>query len=382
MKNNKSGWRKKPLSWITALATMATFVMLPGCNSSNADVPEGASASPRPVKVMTVTGSDSMEYRSFPGIVKADREIDLAFRVGGPLIEYDLKIGATVKKGEIIARIDPRDFEVRVRKLSAELKAAEARLTDAEKDYERQKNLLDENAASQSQYDKTQMLVDTTRAGIESLKADLAAARNALADTRLAAPFDGVVNRKLTENHETVSPGMPVVSLLDVSSLEVATAVPEDIIIRGTDFKQISVVLDAHTGVTIDATLKEIGRQISNTNQSYPLTVVLNVPAGLSVEPGMAATVKMRIPSETAGNEGLSLPTAAVFADADGQSCVWRLTDEMKTKKVFVETGNLKGDAVLITSGLSIGDQVVSAGARFLVEGQTVRVLESSGGAS
>jgi multidrug efflux pump subunit AcrA (membrane-fusion protein) len=96
----------------------------------------------------------------------------------------------------------------------------------------------------------------------------------------------------------------------------------------------------------------------------------------------MAATVKMRIPSETAGNEGLSLPTAAVFADADGQSCVWRLTDEMKTKKVFVETGNLKGDAVLITSGLSIGDQVVSAGARFLVEGQTVRVLESSGGAS
>ena len=125
------------------------------------------------------------------------------------------------KKGEILARIDPRDFEIRIKKLSAELKAAEARLADAEKDYARQKNLLKESAASQSQYDKTQMLVETTRAGIDSLKADLAAARNALNDTRLAAPFDGVVNRKFTENHESINPGVPVVSLLDISKVEV-----------------------------------------------------------------------------------------------------------------------------------------------------------------
>jgi RND family efflux transporter MFP subunit len=226
------------------------------------------------------------------------------------------------------------------------------------------------------------MLVETTRAGIESLKADLAAARNGLADTLLAAPFDGVVNRKYTENHETVSPGMPVVSLLDVSRLEVATAVPENILIRESDFKQIRVTLDAHPGLKMNATLKEVGRQTSNTNQSYPLTVLLQVPDGLSVEAGMAATVHLAIQSEGPGTVALSLPTAAVFADADGRSCVWRLTDDMKTEKVPVETGTLKGDAIVILSGVSPGDQVVSAGARFLVEGQTVRILDSSRGTS
>jgi RND family efflux transporter MFP subunit len=223
------------------------------------------------------------------------------------------------------------------------------------------------------------MLVETTRADIESLKADLAAAENALVDTRLTAPFNGVVNRKYTENHETVSPGMPVVSLLDVSSLEAATAVPEDMVIRASDFKQILVTLDAHPGLKITGTLKEIGRQTGNTNQSYPLTAVLDVPEGLSVEPGMAATVHLSIFSGTSENEGMSLPTAAVFADAEGRSSVWRLTESMKTEKVPVKTGALKGDDIQILSGVSPGDRVISAGARFLVEGQTVRVLDGNG---
>lgn len=368
------------VSFSTA-AVLTTLGFLAGCGSSSANgAPEGV-VQGRPVKVMTVTGGDPRENRAFPGIVKADREIDLAFRVGGPLIEYDLNIGQKVQKGQTLARIDPRDFEIRVQKLSAEYKAAEARLADAERDFERQKNLLKESAASQSQYDKTQMLVETTRAGIDSLKADLAAAKNALADTRLTAPFDGVLNHKFTENHETVAPGAPVVSLLDVSAIEVATAVPEDIVIREADIVEIYATLDAHPDRNISASLKETGRQTDNANQSYPMTVTLQVPKTITVAPGMAASVHLVLRNPHGGGDGIYLPTAAVFSDTNGVTCVWRVEpDTLDTEKVKVETGALRGDEILVTSGIEAGDRVVSAGARFLVEGQKIRILNESGG--
>ena len=335
----------------------------------------------RPVKTMVVKAADANETRSFPGIVKAAREINLAFRVGGPLIQYDLKTGEHVKKGETIARIDPRDYMITIRKLTAELKAAEVKLAETEKDFQRQKNLLKENASSQVQYDNTRMILDSSRAGIESLKTDLAAAKNALADTRLTAPFDGVINHKFTENHETVSPGIPVVSLLDMSSIEVATVIPEDVVIRESDFIEISVSLDTFAGRHFSAHLKEIGRQSDMANQSYPLAAFLDIPEGISIAPGMAATVHIILQNTDRQDKGFHLPTTAVFADADGVSCVWRVNmDTLNTEKVKVKTGALKGGNILIRSGLTAGEHVVSAGARFLLEGQQIRILDHIGG--
>lgn len=369
------------LVMLSTAAVFSALSFLAGCSSSNANGMQEDIVQGRPVKVIMITGTETTETRTFPGIVKADREIDLAFRVGGPLIEYDMDIGEQVQKGEVLARIDPRDFEVRIKKLSAELKAAGARLADAERNFERQKNLLQESAASQSQYDKTLMLVETTRAGIESLTADLAAAKNAMADTRLTAPFDGVVNRKFAENHETVAPGVPVVSLLDVSAIEVATTVPEDILIREADVAEIYATLDALPDRKIAASLKEIGRQTDSANQSYPMAVVLQAPKTVTVTPGMAASVYLVLRDPDQVDGGVYLPTTAVFADANGDTCIWRVKpDAPDTEKVTVETGALRGDEILVTSGLDAGDQVVSAGARFLVEGQKIRIIEGRTG--
>ena len=364
---------------LTVASILVALVFLSGCNNSNSDGSSEDIVQGRPVKVIAVEGSNFEENRAFPGIVKAEREIDLAFRVGGPLIEYDLNIGKQVQKGEILARIDPRDFEVRIEKLSAELKAAEVRLADAEKDFKRQRNLLEESAASQSQYDKTQMLVKTTRAGIESLKADLSAAKNALGDTRLIAPFDGVVNRKFVENHENIESGVPVVSLLDISKIEVFTSIPDDIVIRESDFMDIYAILDAYPGRKISASLKEIGRQTDNANQSYPLTVILDTPEALTITPGMAATVHIVLGTPDKKIDGVYLPASAVFSDGKGDSCVWRVKlGSPDIEKVRVKAGELKDDEIHVISDLRTGDLVVSAGARFLVEGQKIRILDKN----
>ena len=364
-------------------AVMSFNAVLSGCSGSGANGTQSEIVQGRPVKVMEVTAADSREVRSFPGVVKAVRDIDLAFRVGGPLVSYDINVGQQVKKGDVIARIDPRDFDLRVRKLTADLKAARARLADAEKNFERQKNLLVESAASQSQYDKTKLLMETTRAGIESLMTDLAGAKNALADTRLTAPFDGVINRKYTENHETVAPGIPVISLLDVSAIEVSTAVPEDIVIQKSGFSEVYCSLDAYPDRKLDATLKEIGRQTDSANQSYPMRVTLDVPENMSIDPGMAAMVYLVMRNGGMADDGFYLPTAAVFADTDGGSCVWRIDPlSLQTKKVRVKTGELKGDRILVVSGLAPGDRLITAGARFLMEGQKIRILNKKEGAA
>lgn len=384
----------------------------------------------RPVKVVDLSEYTLKETRSFPGLVNAARETNLAFRVGGPLVAFDVRIGRHVKMGDTIARIDSRDFEINVMRLSAaldealanlkamktgarkediarleaELIAAQSRLRDARKDVTRQKSLLAGRAVSQIRYDNAITAFDTAQANVEvlnqeiikaksgarieaieaaearisRLSTDLKAAQNALDDTQLKAPFDGYVSRRHVENFENVKSGSPIVSFLDVSSVEVDSAVPEDLIIRRSLISDIYCMLDAYPQQRFAATVKEIGRKTDSANQSYPLTVVLDIPDGLVVEPGMAATLHVSLKNPTEKQNGFILPAGAVFADPQGHSCVWRVDAEnMKVVRTPVTTGRLNDDSIHILTGLDAGDRVVTAGARFLHDGQQIRILEN-----
>ncbi len=386
----------------------------------------------RPVKTISLSETTFMETRSFPGLVNAARETNLAFRVSGPLVAFDVRIGRHVDAGDVLARIDPRDFEINrtrleaalgearaslkamrtgargedIARLEAQISAARARLKNAETDFARWENLLADKAISQSRYDGAKVALDTARANVEvlvqemnkarsgarredieaaearirRLAADVKAAEHALEDTKLKAPFSGYVSRRFVENYENIRAGAPVVAFLDVSTVEVHTAVPEDLLIRRASIEKIYCTLDAYPGQRFDAKVKEIGRKTDNANQSYPLVVILDIPEGLIVEPGMAAALQVSLKSPTHQESGFVLPAGAVFADADGRSCVWRVDAEnMQVGKRPVTTGQLSGNTIQILSGLDAGDRVVTAGARFLREGQKVRILPKTG---
>ena len=387
----------------------------------------------RPVKIMALSGASEKEMRTFTGVVQAVREVSLAFRVGGPLVEMDVNIGQHVNQGDIIARIDARDFEINRMRLTAALKEAqaglnamkagaraediaslEARLTaaevsmqDAKANYRRQKKLLEKNVTTQAAYDSAQAAFDTAKAncnvaeqelkkartgarsedvqaaeaGIKRIKTDLQAAGNALNDTRLKAPFDGYIGSKHVENFENVKAGDPIVTLLDASSVEVRSAIPEDVIIRRNDIASITCALDAYQGQTFPAVVKELGRKTEHANQSYPLTVSLSTDEAIIAQPGMAASLILELNKNNSVGAGFPVPSSAVFADPQGQSCVWRLDRKtMRVAKVPVTIGDLFQDTVQLTSGLSADDQIVIAGARFLSDNQEVRVLNSKKG--
>jgi multidrug efflux pump subunit AcrA (membrane-fusion protein) len=387
----------------------------------------------RPVKVIQLAAATRTETRSFPGLVQAARETQLAFRVSGPLVAMKAQIGQRVAKGEVIAQIDPRDFEIQAQRLSAaideatatlramkkgaraediarleaQLSSARTGLANAQRDYVRQEKLLAAGAVARLRFDNAEGARDAARANVEGLvqelkkarsgsrledvqaaeariqrlRVDLKAARNALADTALKAPFSGIVSRKLVENFENVRAGAPIISFLDLSSVEVHSALPEDIVIRRDKIAEIACTLTAYPGRRFEATLRELGRKTDSANQSYPLTVVLHVPEGTTVEPGMAANLTITLAHRQQQAEGYLLPAGALFGEAGGDSCVWRLDPKtMTVVKTPVTIGALSGDRVQIRSGLDALDQVVTAGARFLREGQEVRIYKGSNG--
>ena len=291
--------------------------------------------------------------------------------------------------------------------LEARLTAAQVQLKDAKANYLRQKELLENSVTTQAAYDSAQAAYDTAQAnlnmaeqelkkarsgariediqaaeaGIKRIKADLRAAENALADTRLKAPFDGYIGSKHVENFENVKAGDPIVTLLDASSVEVGSAVPEDVVIRHKDIASITCTLDAYPGQTFPAVVKELGRKTEQANQSYPLTVILTTDESIIARPGMAASLTIALNKTGSSDAGFAVPSAAVFADTNGQSCVWRLDQKtMRVNKVAVTTGTLNQDTIQLTSGVSAGDEIVTAGARFLADNQEVRILSSKKG--
>ena len=166
----------KPISFLSFCSVglfLALAPLMPGC-SKPAETGAKAEEVVRPVKAMRLLSAASQKVREFPGIVKPAREVNLAFRVGGPLVAYDIRVGQRMEKGAVMARIDPRDFKIRVQRLSAalaeagaglkamkkgaraedvarleaELDAAKSRLADAQRDFDRQKNLLAQKAAA------------------------------------------------------------------------------------------------------------------------------------------------------------------------------------------------------------------------------------------
>ncbi len=382
----------------------------------------------RPVKTIQISEKNLTDQRSFPGLVKPSRETKLAFRVGGPLVVMNVAIGQQVEKDQVIAQIDPRDFKVNIRRLEAVLKQAQANLkaltsgarsediarlkaqlnaakaqwTTAENDFIRQKNLLAGKAASRANYDAAQRAyelakanlesvtqelkkaqrggreeeIEASQAGIKMLKADLNAAKNALNDTELRAPFNGYISNQFVEAFENVRPGEPVVALIDLSGVEVHTAVSEDIVIRKSQITQIEATLSAYPNRRFDAVIREIGRKTDSANQSYPFTVVLNVPDDLVIAPGMAATLSVSISNTSNPNKGYLVPSQSIFADSQGNSCVWRIDKEkMKTVKTKVTIGPLNQGAVQVLSGLTPNDRIVTAGAKFLREDQKIRIM-------
>ncbi len=339
---------------------------LAGCVERSAPEPQPTII--QAVKIITVATAGPQSWRTFPAEVEAHAASTLAFRVSGQIIDFPVTAGVRVKKGQLLARLDPTDFALR-------LDDREARFALAKSQFERAESLLGRQLTAQSHYDET-------KANLGVAQAALNIARAELEYTYLRAPYSGTVARVLAKNYEHIPAQRGILELQSRQRIDISIQVPENIVSRVrtiTDY-QPTVMFDSHPGQTFPVTLKEWDTRADPATLTYKVVFSLPVPDSFTVLPGMSASIKIdlaRIIDLDASP--LLLPASAVFSAedtplADKRRYVWKVDPvSMRVTRSPVTAGRIRGAGIEILSGLRPGDQVVAAGVHALSEGVQVR---------
>ena len=351
-----------------------TVLALSSCDSEDAASEQAV----RPIRAARVGDIQEIDRRSFPGRAQATQEVDLSFRVDGPLISLPVKIGDRVNQGSLLARVDPRDFEVRVRNADAQVERAKANLERADSEYQRMLGLRERNpgAVSELVLERSREGFVSGRADVAALEATVDAAQDAVNDTYLEAPYDGTIVANYVDNFQYVQARQPVLRLLDNIRIEFQFSVPETMISMVQYVTNIRVRFDAFPDLEIPAEVKEIGTEASQTTRTYPITLIMDQPEEAEILPGMAgrATGEARMPDDREQVD-IVVPVTALFSTTSGeQSYVWVIDQEIETvSRREVQLGRLANTGVEILSGLEPGELIATAGVNFLQEGQQVR---------
>jgi len=332
----------------------------------------------RPVRAMKVGDVAAISGRTFPGRAKATQEVDLSFRVAGPLISLPVKVGDKVKKGDLVARIDPRDFEVQQRKTEGELEGAVANRDRAKTEYDRLLGIQNKKKGlvSEVAVDRAKENYQVATADITAYEASLDAAKDSVLYTRLQAPFDGTIVATHVENFEYVQARQSILRLVDSRQIEFQFNLPETMISLVSQVKHIKVHFDAFPDLEVPAEIKEIGSEASTTTRTYPVTVIMEQPEGAEILPGMSGKVMGEGPGRSGGSSAnLLVPIAAVFSPESGdRSFVWVIDEGSNTvSRREVRLGDLGTAGVTVQEGLQAGETIATAGANYLTEGQQVR---------
>lgn len=345
--------------------TIIMIVMLAGCSPQA----EQVSAEPlvQPVKLHTVSDSVGQRVRTFPAVVEAAQVAQLAFRVGGEISEFPVKAGNDVAQGDLIAKLDPTDYQL-------VLDQAQARFELAEAQFSRTKNLVDQGVISPQQFDEVKSNLDVARANLETARANVRY-------TELRAPFAGTVAHVFVERYETVQPQRAIATLQMNNAIDVSIQVPEGLfarVQRQLDY-QPDVIFAAAPEQRYKATLKEWDSTADPATNTYKVVFTLPTPSDINVLPGMSAVVAVdanAVSQRLASN--IVIPAAALFSPATEQPSaghyVWVFnpaTDTVQRRQVEVQA--LTNDGVEIAAGLETGERIVAAGVHALREGQHVR---------
>jgi len=372
---------------IPALLGVLMLLFFPSC--SGKEEKEVKPEVDRPVKMITVTSSTDALQRKFPGMVRAAKRADLSFQVEGTLRQLPVDEGQEVKEGQLIAQLDQRDFENNLRNAQGQLARVKAALEGAQSEYDRILRIQkqDPGAASESMVVKRREAVDQARAEIKSAQAAVDAAQDKLGYTTLRAPFGGVVSKRHVDNFQEVRAKQAIVSLDDLSSLEILVDLPEIVVasVRESD-KQTGSEASAHAefaaapGKEYRLKVKEFATRADPKTQTYQVVLQMERPKDVLILPGMTATVVAEPPASGERGGFFVIPAIAVFADDQGKSNVWVVDKEkMTVERRKVTTGDLTGEAsIQITEGLQSGEMIAVSGVSQLREGMKVKPFEGT----
>jgi len=350
--------------FISCLLITAATLLVSGCGQKEQ---EDGGPIVRPVKTAVVAGFHEGEF-TFPATVEAGRKMVVSFRVPGRIIELPIKEGQDVKEGQLIARLDPKDYQIAVDE-------ERASFTRATADFDRYKTLYEKDAVPLAD-------LDLKRSQRDVAQAKLNEAEKNLSYTYLRASFDGTIGNRYVENFMDIKVQEQIVDLNNTDIVEIKINAPENLVSSLRNFeRQLEVKSYAEfasaAGKQYELTLKELSARADPQTQTFQITFQMPQPDDITLLPGMSAKVRL-IATARAGAEitvPVAVPAIAVIGGETGGNYVWVVkADDMTVHKVDVVVGQLKGtDEIEIEDGLEGGEFIVVAGMKVLTEGMKVR---------
>ena len=346
------------------LIAATLVIVFAGCGEEEAELPPVI----RPVKTVIVSGFGEGEI-TFPATVEAGEKLLMSFRVPGRIVELPVREGEEIRKGQLIAKLDPLDYQIAVNEARAEYNKAQA-------DLKRYQKLYEKDAVPLADLDLRISQRDVNKARLEK-------AEKNLSYTYMRAPFTGNIGRRYVENFMDVRANESIVDLNDITNVEVKIDVPESIIsltrTRGDKLDlKIFAEYETSPGKQYPLTVKEISNRADPLTQTFEVTFIMPQPDDIALLPGMNAMVRLEatIKENVDFESRIMIPAFAVMGADDEGSYVWIVDkSDMTVHMTTVDIGQMTGsDGIFITSGLMGGELLVVAGMKSLQEGMKVQL--------
>lgn len=354
---------------LLSMTLLVSTLVLSGCKKQTPPTKELI----RPVKSMVIEGKQSKILRSFPGKVLPNQQTDIAFQVPGKMDNIYYAKGQSVHKGDLLAELEASTYQDAVDRAAAKYRESLAQ-------YNRARQLIQNNYISKSDFDKL-------RAQMEIAKANLSTAQTNLEYTKVTAPFDGVVARRFVERFDQVQAKQKIMAVHDISNVDVEVNIPENIVIylKSLDARKDMpeediprVYFESMPDVSYPLKLKEFTTEADVDTQTYAVRLTFPQPDAITVLPGMSVTVKALIPDVSGTPEDFFLiPSSCVFVNPHNEPSVWVVDPStMRVSARLVRVTKLTGKRIRVLDGLKPGERVVTAGVHFIREGQQVKLLD------
>jgi multidrug efflux system membrane fusion protein len=360
--------RKMKAFFVTAVSTC----LLAGCGQApSGKIPaEGEIVEAR---VETIKSTQLSVYAVLPGTVVSTDRVEVASRLSGYVYSLEVHEGQSVKKGQLLFAVDPTDVKAEIRQAEAGLAKANATLADARQNYERYKNLYQQQSATKQQYEEYEKGYKVALGSYQAAEAELAMTRSQLKYAEVRAPFDGLVVSKLVDNGQLTAPGNPVLSLENPHHLQVQVQADEQAF-ACLKLGQEMLVQIAGPNFKMHALTGTVERLVAAANPiTHTHLVKLGLPPDSTVWSGAYALVSIPVGEQ----ETIIVPASAIHERA-GITGVFVVTEEGRAQFRMVTLGKQAHQGMVVLSGLFSGDRVILSAKGALTNGAKIRVaLES-----
>jgi len=351
------------LQFFASAAVVVTAIVLSGCTPEEQPPPP-----PRTARVIEAQPAPLMLSAEGSGTIDSRTTTTVGFLVAGRMNTRKVDVGSKVTVDEILATIDPTDFQNQLDAAKSQVDAAEAAVAQTSAEEAAKRQLLKEGFTTQAEYNDALRALQTAQADLASAQANLRLAQDQLKYTTLTSPVAGVVTRTGADPGQVVQAGQMIVEIADDSALDAVFSVPAQIANLAKIGGKVSIWLQQNPDVKVTGTVRQISPNADPTTGTYTVKVALENPP-----PDMRLGSLVRGRAEQLGSDVVSIPPTALVQTGD-EPQVWIVSADGKVHLTPVTVARYDTDAVMISKGIAEGGLVVIAGVNSLAEGQVVTV--------